>query len=260
MEEKLCGVYCIENIQNNKKYIGISRNIKRRWVEHRCELNNNTHVNQYLQSSWNKYGKTNFKFYIVELCEEEELSDKECYYIKLYKTLSHENGYNLTIGGENTSIGKLVISLKDGRIYNFMHEVANKENISYPTIKKWCKQRRNYMFLEEYNTLSEEEINYWRNYDWEKYDHKKLSRAHSREALSMETIEKLSKATTGKNNPRALKVYCPELDEIFDCMKDATIKYGVNRGSISQCTKGKLKSAGTHPATGEKLTWKLVEK
>ena len=31
MKEKLCGVYCIENILNNKKYIGISRDINRRW-------------------------------------------------------------------------------------------------------------------------------------------------------------------------------------------------------------------------------------
>lgn len=43
-------------------------------------------------------------------------------------------------------------------------------------------------------------------------------------------------------------------------MKYATDKYGVNRGSISQCIKGKLKSAGKHPITGEKLTWEIIEK
>ena len=50
-------------------------------------------------------------------------------------------------------------------------------------------------------------------------------------------------------------VYCPQLDETFDYIKQATEKYDINRGSISQCIKGKLKSAGIHPVTGEKLTW-----
>lgn len=65
---------------------------------------------------------------------------------------------------------------------------------------------------------------------------------------------------TGSNNPRAMKVYCPQLDETFDCMTYATEKYGINKGSISSCIKRKLKSAGKHPITGERLTWELIEK
>lgn len=260
MQDKLCGVYCIENMLNKRKYIGISRDIKRRWSEHKTELKNHTHVNQYLQSAWDKYGKDNFKFYIVELCDENQLSNQECYYIKFYKTLSHENGYNLTTGGENTSIGKPVIYLKDGTIYNYVYEAAEKENVYPVTMIAWCRQKHNYMYLDEYNNLSQEEKDYWINFDWEKFDHEKLSKAHSRENLSEETIRKVSQATSGANNPRALKVYCPQLDEVFDCIKYAAEKYNVNQGSISQCIKGKLKSAGRHPETGEKLTWELIEK
>ena len=40
----------------------------------------------------------------------------------------------------------------------------------------------------------------------------------------------------------------------------ATANYGINKGSISSCIKGKLKSAGKHPITGERLTWELIEK
>ena len=54
MQDKICGIYCIENRINNKKYIGMSRDIKNRWSEHKAELNTHTHVNQYLQSSWDK--------------------------------------------------------------------------------------------------------------------------------------------------------------------------------------------------------------
>ena len=35
------GIYCIENKINNKKYIGQSIHIHRRWSEHKYELNIN---------------------------------------------------------------------------------------------------------------------------------------------------------------------------------------------------------------------------
>lgn len=255
MSIKLCGIYCIENKINHKKYIGMSRDIKRRWYEHKTELNNHKHVNYYLQNAWNKYGSDNFVFKTIELCDETQLSERECYYIKLYKTLSHEDGYNLTVGGENTSIGRCVIELKNLIIYPSVTSAADNINITPITMSTWCNKRQKYMYLDEYNDLSDEQKEYCRNYDWDTINHDRLSKAHSSENLSFETKKKLSDATSGCNNPRAYKVYCPELDETFDCIKYASVKYGINNGSIGQCIKGKLKSAGCHPITGERLTW-----
>lgn len=260
MQEKQSGIYCIENIVNKRKYIGLSRNIEQRWLEHKSALNRHVHPNQYLQSSWDKYGSGNFTFYILELCEEEDLSDREQYYIKYYKTLSHEHGYNLTIGGENITAGRPVICLKDRKIFNFVHAAAKEAGVVSLTMIAWCKQKHNYMYLDEYTSLSAAEKEYWRNFNWEEADHQKLSKAHSRENLSQKSIGKYSEITSGERNPRALKVYCPQLNEVFNCIKYAQDKYGINRGSISQCIKGKLKSAGKHPITGEKLTWELIEK
>lgn len=255
MKEKLCGVYCIENIQNKRKYIGISRNIQRRWIEHKSNLNNHKHNNFYLQKSWEKYGSENFNFYIIELCSEQELSEKERYYIKLYKTLSHEHGYNLTPGGENTSIGKMVICLKDDRIYNYVKEASEYEGVTPATMTSWCRNKQKYMYLDEYNALSNEDKLYWQNYDWETVKHDKLSKAHSRENLSDKTIDLYKMTTRGSNNPRAFKIYCPQLDEYFDCAKYASDKYGISRSGISSCINGKLKSSGIHPVTHERLTW-----
>lgn len=92
------GIYIIENIVNNKKYIGKSINIFQRWSVHKHGLNKGEHPNILLQRAWNKYGKDCFIFQIAEECAEEELWIKEEYYINKFD--SFDNGYNLTSGGE----------------------------------------------------------------------------------------------------------------------------------------------------------------
>lgn len=92
------GIYCIENLINNKMYIGKSVNIANRWEYHKSRLNRNKHTNQKLQRAFNKYGKDNFKFYVLELCDYELLNSKEMFYIKIYD--SFINGYNLSVGGD----------------------------------------------------------------------------------------------------------------------------------------------------------------
>lgn len=255
---KKCGIYCIENLINHKKYIGLSRDIYRRWFQHRSELNRHKHNNQYLQASWDKYGAENFSFTIVELCDENVLSERECYYIAQYDTTAHGQGYNLTHGGENTSVGRWVIILNGGKIYETMEECAREIGVSHATLTLWCKQRYKCMYYDEFMALGKKEQEYYSGYDYDQYIHDKLSVAHSRCNLSTETINKLRRATSGKNNPRARKVYCPQLDEVFECIKDASDKYGINRGSITSYLKGRLGHAGLHPVTKEPLTWEII--
>lgn len=45
-------------------------------------------------------------------------------------------------------------------------------------------------------------------------------------------------------HPQAKKVYCVELNIVFDCAKSATLKLGVNNADIGKACKGKLKTAG----------------
>jgi hypothetical protein len=91
-------------------------------------------------------------------------------------------------------------------------------------------------------------------------DHIRLSKAHSRENLTEDTLHKISSAFSGSRNPRAFSVYCPELNEEFWGAKEAHEKYGVCVSSISQCIGGKLGHAGKHPITGEKLHWVKILK
>lgn len=93
----MVGIYGIKNKINNKIYIGKSKNIKNRWSFHKSNLNKNTHPNNYLQSSWNKYKAENFIFFVIEECELDTLSNKENFWCNSIKSYLQNIGYNLTI-------------------------------------------------------------------------------------------------------------------------------------------------------------------
>ncbi len=92
-------IYKIENLVNNKKYIGLTNNIVRRKSRHFTDLKYNHHSNSFLQKEYNIYGKNNFSFQIIFSGEVdyEIISDLEKYYIQKYD--SYLNGYNQNEGG-----------------------------------------------------------------------------------------------------------------------------------------------------------------
>lgn len=64
------GIYKIVNKINGKAYYGSTRrSFNRRWIEHKNQLKNNEHDNEYLQHAWNKYGGNNFELIILFLCD-----------------------------------------------------------------------------------------------------------------------------------------------------------------------------------------------
>ena len=89
------GIYLIKNILDDKVYIGSSINLKSREYKHFWMLRKGIHDNNYLQSSYNKFGEENFKFEILENCEQGLLVEKENHYIEKYKSIQSEFGYNL---------------------------------------------------------------------------------------------------------------------------------------------------------------------
>lgn len=59
-------------------------------------MNGNRHCNAYLQNAWNKYGESNFKFEIIELCTEDKLLKREQIWLDKTKCYDKNIGYNLS--------------------------------------------------------------------------------------------------------------------------------------------------------------------
>lgn len=90
------GIYQIKNIFSDKRYIGSSANIAKRFREHKHALKHNKHFNKYLQRAWNKYGENSFKFKPLLFCAPKDLLFYEQQIIDFYGDVS-ACGYNLRL-------------------------------------------------------------------------------------------------------------------------------------------------------------------
>lgn len=74
--------------------------------------------------------------------------------------------------------------------------------------------------------------------------------------ISNRTDKKSGCSVCAGNYPK--RVYCYELGQVFESIGEAERQTGVFHGHISRCISGKLKHAGRHPTTGERLTWQEI--
>ena len=221
-ENTICGIYCIENLINNKKYIGQSVNIYSRWSSHKGELNRNCHHNGHLQNSWNKYGEDNFKFYIIEKCSKEKLDEREIYYIDTFKTLDDEFGYNDKNGGQDGTISIEANERRSKSLKKYYEENPDKrEEISKRAFKQWADPTIKAKILGKNNGM--------------------YGRTHTKEAR--QKISEAQKGHVAKHRNKT-PVLCVELNKIFEDAVIACKELGINTsstGSIHEICRGESK-------------------
>ena len=131
---------------------------------------------------------------------------------------------------DNHPQARIIILLNTKEIFLTEKESAKKYNTYGSNISRCCNGKAKsagklkdgtplvWMFYDEYLQITEEEVK-----------------------------RKLRDADT--------RVILLNTNEVFLTITEGAIKYNVQKSNITNCCKGKLKSAGKHPITGEKLIW-----
>lgn len=235
-KEKICGIYCIENLRNSKKYIGQSVDIYKRWSTHISMLNNGSHCNQYLQNAWNKYGEESFRFNILEKCkcDKDILNNREQYWINYYN--SYDSGYNLTAGGDGT----FGVKCSDEKKQKISKANTGRKNTQEQ------KDRISKALLNNPNVLRGENHPYY---------NKKLN---DEEILRLRTGLKNYYENNSYTPSWSKKVICVTTGKIFNTLKKAANYYGINQSNISSCCEYKREFAG-ELADGTRLQWEFYE-
>lgn len=134
------GVYKILCAITGSYYIGVSKNIARRWNEHRRALRQGTHHSLKLQKDYDKYGPDAFVFVVIKYCDYAEAKAIEEATIEVEKPIynAYTNGdtLNSRIKEKSTAFErKLIEALNSYGSTNDKDYTA----IDITTLAKKCK-------------------------------------------------------------------------------------------------------------------------
>lgn len=161
------GVYKIENIKNNKVYIGESFNIEERWKVHINDLNKGKHHSRKLQEDWNEYGKDCFKFDILEsidvksICKYTHYELQECILLieenrYISKFNACENGYNMENTVNEILLGNKKENIKE-HLFNLMYLVEINNGIIPSCIESFVKDNECNFTYKEFEKMEWDE-------------------------------------------------------------------------------------------------------
>ena len=254
---EVSGIYMLTCRINGKRYIGKSKNIRRRLNEHkRCQS-----FAPIISKAIAKYGWDAFDKEILEVCSIEELDEKEIYYIAKIQP-----EYNLAKGGggptgckpslktiellrqaakkqwadeENLKLlKKPIICIDTGEIFDSVKSAAVSVGVAPSCISGVLNGRwktaggYRWAYLNPDDKVSEETS-------------KKLGKANCGRKQSAEQIEKRAAHTRKHKHVNWNKpVFCVETGEFFSSVKIAAESVGVHQSFLSKVLHGIKKTAG----------------
>lgn len=204
------GIYIITNYSNNKIYIGSSKDLKRRISQHKYLLSKNKHHNKHLQLSYNKYGKDNFNYKVLENCEIKDLINREQYYIDELKPQ-----YNIAL-----------IILSSGYVWTDEMKLNQSKRLKGKITSEETKQK---LKIIASNWIRNDEVC------------KKISESKKGKRLHQKSLD-ASRLSIIKN----IIQYDKNMNKIneFESIIDASKKLNINHGNIQSVCCNRRKSAG----------------
>lgn len=238
----MIGIYKIENLINGHKYIGQSTDIEDRWTkEKQRAFQPKAHDYNYpLSRAFRKYGVNNFSFEIIEECTEEELNERERYWVQYYDTFF--NGYNQTLGGDG-SINKpkeyiigIITDLENTDMYH--KEIAKKWNVSVELVqgintgRYWKQIDKEYPLQKTHKIKSQHIVNQQREII--EYFCEKCNKSISRGAKLCQTCAAEASRKVKRPNAKDLYEYLKSINGNFS---KAAKEYGVSDNAIRKWCK-----------------------
>lgn len=218
-------IYKVTNVLNNKVYIGqTTTSLEKRKKEHLSKQDNT-----YFHNALQKYGKECFIWEIIEQdIEISELNAREQYWIQYYNSNNHDNGYNLSAGGENGD----ALTIWRQQHPELVKEMAQKGNlamkqklINNPELEE--KRKTNALIgIKKYSQEHQEEQ---RQHGMQIY----LTHKEQQDAQMQQFHEQQSKRTL-----------CIETGIIYPSVSEAHRQTGISQGNISAVCNGHRKTAG----------------
>jgi len=196
-------VYIITNKANGKQYVGLTKNLKRRWDQH-LSANGSAPA---LHAAIKKYGVDGFVFsHVCSAFDFEAACDLERLLIQQHNTKS-PSGYNLTDGGEGVCGRSLTQEEIESR-RQFMLNYASSLTVEERSKKfGWAKGRKWSSEKIEQIRASNKGKNLGKKPSQETLE--KMSSAHKnrvRKPLSEETKEKIRQSLLGRKMPESEKI------------------------------------------------------
>ena len=240
-------IYLTTNLVNGKQYIG----------QHYGELNDSYYGSGVIiTKAIQEYGKENFTKEILAITTQEEIDELEKFYIAQFNAVESDNFYNLSEGGQQ------------GNGWTHAHKYwqdhpeeakrVYQENIT--KLQQWWRDHPEE--LKANNERLVENARKWREANPELVqEHMKEVNAAKlkwQETHPEEHQNQIDAWRMAGSKANSQQIECITTNELFESISAAGRHYHVPQANISMCLAGKRKSAGKHPETGEKLTWRRV--
>lgn len=227
------GIYVLENLFNGKKYIGQSRNIRKRLILHLSRAKNPITHKSALYSAMAKYGVDNFSIKILELCDSSLLNYYESFWIKELNCMS-PNGYNLDSGGDYPE----VIS-DEWKLKNSLAQKGRKQS-------KETIQRRVISLRGRKDTDEQKQRKKLARSNRPKESDKKTSNTLMGHEVSTDTRYKISQKLKGVCTYEHSRAVIRNDGVVFESIKEAAIESRVAHSNIWKVLNGERKTTGVY--------------
>lgn len=208
-------VYQHINKINDKIYIGItSRKPEERWGTKGSNYKSSPHFYSAIQ----KYGWDNFEHNILfKNLTKEQACIKEQELIKYYNSTNRDFGYNSTSGGEVFTLNA------EARRKKSLAMMGNKNGLGHP-----CSEEKKVKISKAQKG---------RQLTNQHKEKPSIAASQRHVPCSKEKREKLS-----KNYPNKKKIYCEELNRVFDSVQQCGKELGIPATNITKLCNGRGKT------------------